>query len=131
MTQLINQQIFDKALFGIRSQDYQISVNGEHCAYRGVSDDGHTLACAIGHCISDEDANLWDCGANSVSSTAIKDMAHAYPNIFSQYFTDNQLPLLIVLQDAHDTLLGKPSAWEYEMESIAKSYNLVYTPVEV
>ena len=139
MTQLTNQQlgnqaIFDKALFGIRNQDYLISKNGDHCAYRGIAADGSTLKftlkCAVGHCISDEDARLWDCGANNVSGTAIDDMADAYPEIFSQYFTYDQLPLLSKLQDAHDTFLVKPSAWEYEMESIAKSYKLAYTHVE-
>ena len=129
MTQLTNQQIFDKALFGIRNQDYQMSVKGERCAYRGIAADGSTLKCAVGHCISDEDARLWDCGASNVSDTAIDDVAAAYPDIFSQYFTDNQLPLLVELQDAHDTQLHTSSEWESKMEEIAREYNVVYTPV--
>lgn len=40
--QLTNQEIFDKALFGIRNQDYKKSTNGEACLYRSTQEDGST-----------------------------------------------------------------------------------------
>lgn len=128
MTQLTNQQIYDNALFGIRSQDYQQSTNGQHCAYRGISDHGQSLKCAIGHCISDDDGILWDVGGANASGTEIDTMAEMYPNIYSKYFTLEQLPLLLELQQAHDTVLPITSYFESAMKDIADEYDLVYTP---
>lgn len=128
MTQLTNQAIFDNALFGIRSQDYQRSLNGSHCAYRGTSDTGRTLKCAVGWNISDEDGQCWDCGSCNASGTEIDTMAEAYPDIYSKYFTQEQLPFLLELQQTHDSVLPGTNYFESAMKGIADKYDLVYTP---
>lgn len=124
MTQLTNQQIFDKALFGIRGQDYKKSANGDVCLYRSVREDGGTLACAVGHCIPDDVAQVWDHDGFDSSIGAI---CHKYEKYFSEFFSEDSLPLLCQLQTTHDTILS-PESFEIEMMYIAEEYNLVYTP---
>ena len=129
MTQLTNQQldnqtIFDKALFGIRKQDYRKSANGDVCLYRSVREDGSTLACAVGHCIPDAVAEVWDADGFDSSIQAICDR---YNESFSEFFSEDSLPLLCQLQGTHDTILSSES-FEIEMMDIAKVFGLVYTP---
>lgn len=122
MTQLTNQEIFDKALSGIRGQNYQVSKKGDVCAYRGH--DG--LKCAVGHCIDDETAKVWD---NLEFDTSIDSILIRDAKTFSDYFTSEQIEFLKALQMAHDTIYT-PTCLEDEMQEIADKYDLVYTPVE-
>lgn len=124
--QLTNQEIFDKALFGIRNQDYQMSTNRGGCAYRGTAADGSTLKCAVGHCIPDDVAHLWDADGYDPS---IGTIYRKYGEHFSKFFSEDSLPLLHQLQTAHDAILSSES-FEIEMMDIAKVFGLVYTPVE-
>ena len=124
MTQLTNQQIFDKALFGIRNQGYKKSANGEVCVYRSTQEDGSTLACAVGHCIPDDVAHLWDADDHDTSIGAIY---HRYGKQFSEFFSEESLPLLSELQAVHDTTTF-PEVFEDSMKVIALTHGLVYTP---
>lgn len=122
--QLTNQQIFDKALFGIRGQGYKKSAKGDACLYRSVQEDGSTLACAVGHCIPDDVAALWDADG---SDSSIGSIYRKYGEHFSKFFSEDSLPLLCQLQTAHDTILS-PESFEIEMMDIAEAFGLVYTP---
>jgi hypothetical protein len=125
MTQLTNQEIFDKALFGIRNQDYKKSAKGgSACLYRSTQKDGSTLACAVGHCIPDDVAHLWDADGHDTSIGAIY---HRHGKHFSEFFSEESLPLLKELQSAHDAMTF-PEVFEDSMEVIALIYRLVYTP---
>ncbi len=124
MAQLTNQQVFDKALFGIRSQNYQMSTNGGGCTYRGTAADGSTLKCAVGHCIPDDVAHLWDAEG---SNPSIGTIYRKYGEHFSKFFSEDSLPLLCQLQTTHDTILS-PESFEIGMMDIAKVFGLVYTP---
>lgn len=122
--QLTNQEIFDKALFGIRNQDYRKSGMGDMCLYRFTQEDGSTLACAVGHCIPDDVAHLWDADGHDSSIGAIY---HRCEKHFSGFFSEESLPLLKELQSVHDAMTSA-SFFEDMMEEIATQYNLVYTP---
>ncbi len=128
MTKLTSQEIFDKALFGIRGQDYKQSGSGfGDCKYRHTDENDTKLCCAVGHCIDDDIAETWD---SNLSDTSIRKVFRYYPSTFNQFFDESQLPLLSDLQAAHDQALDYGSLqWEGEMVNIAKKYNLNYTPV--
>lgn len=128
---LDNQAIFDKALFGIRSQDYQKSARDGHCVYRGYNDTSDNLKCAIGHCIDDETAKEWDSCIDS-NGTVIDNIYEVFREDYDRFFTEEQLHFLTLLQEAHDTLLdSSPDAWEAEMSNIANQYGLTYTPTVI
>lgn len=126
MTKLTNQEIFNKALFGIRQQNYEQSDNGDSCAYRG----NNGTKCAVGHCIDDTTAERWD----SFDGSGISNIQLKHFEDYNQFFDVEQLPLLQNLQACHDNYLGV-SRWngslkfEQEMKNIAQQFNLVYTPV--
>lgn len=122
--QLTNQEIYDNALFGIRKQDYRKSAKGDVCLYRSVREDGSVLACAVGHCIPDDVAQLWD---RDGFDSFIGSIYHKYEKHFSEFFSEDSLPLLCQLQTTHDTILSSGS-FEIEMMGIAKAFGLVYTP---
>ena len=124
MVQLTNQEIFDKALFGIRKQGYRKSANGNVCLYRSTQEDGSTLACAVGHCIPDDVAHLWD---SDGSGSSIGSIYQRYDGHFSEFFSEESLPLLSQLQIVHDTMTSS-NFFEDRMDEIAAHYNLVYTP---
>ncbi len=126
-TKLTSQEIFDKALFGIRGQDYKQSGSPSECKYRYTDENDTKLCCAVGHCIDDETAERWDSG---LSDTSIENVFKLWPSTFNQFFDESQLPLLSDLQHAHDGVLALSSMkWEDFMAGIAKVYNLNYTPV--
>ena len=123
MTQLTNQEIFDKALFGIREQGYEQSVRESGCAYRGNGG----LKCAVGHCIDDETANLWDSIVEH--GLSIVSMERYRKAEYKKFFSVDQLDLLEQLQRAHDGIWGFSVApnFEREMKKIADRWNLTYT----
>lgn len=126
MTKLTSQEIFDKALFGIRGQDYKQSGSSSACKYRYTDENDTKLCCAVGHCIDDDTAEMWD----SELLTSIVHVFNYRTSEFNQFFDESQLPLLSDLQHAHDNVLGLSNMqWEEEMIDIAKVYNLNYTPV--
>lgn len=129
---LTNQEIFDKALFGIRSQNYQqsLKVFGKFknyaCAYRGENG----TKCAVGHCISDKDANLWDSLYSSAGS-AIDDIftLNETKGSYFKYFTEDQLEFLQKLQHIHDTQLSGSGNFELGMHELASEYQLNYKEI--
>ena len=94
MTQLTNQEIFDKALFGIRAQNYQRSVYDYSCRYRGENG----TKCAVGHCIDDETAAVWD----KLTDTTISGIAVNVKirESFEKFFNLEQIKFLMQLQRA-------------------------------
>jgi hypothetical protein len=136
MTQLTNQEIFDKALFGIRAQGYKQSGKFEGgCSYRG----GDDLKCAVGHCIDDETANKWDL---LESDTSIEYVSQEIPESFKKYFSESQVDFLGKIQHIHDNmrhsndeffdpLEKNGKLFEERMSELAYEFNLVYTePVQ-
>lgn len=123
MAQLSNQEIFDKALFGIRNQGYKKSAKDSACLYRSTQKDGSALACAVGHCIPDDVAHLWDAASHNTSIGAIY---HSHGKHFSEFFSEESLPLLKELQSVHDAMTF-PEVFEDYMKVIAQIYRLVYT----
>jgi len=122
MTQLTNQEIFDKALFGIRAQNYQRSVYDYSCRYRGENG----TKCAVGHCIDDETAAVWD----KLTDTTISGIAVNVKirESFEKFFNLEQIKFLMQLQRAHDvSLSGSVPIFENAMQNIAISHGLHYT----
>lgn len=130
MTKLSNQEIFDKALFGIRKAGYVRSYDKEQdrgqCMYRSGSN-----ACHIGLCISDEDATVWDKNltVSGKPATGIDSIANTLPESFNKYFDRSQIEFLESLQYIHDTWANFKDSYEKAMKSLAENYSLVYTEV--
>ena len=117
---LTNQEIFDKALQGIRSQDYRPSMSGEACRYAGPNN----TACAVGHCIPREVAEGWD----NMSNSTIRSVSTLKPEEYGLYFTADQVAFLSGLQFIHDRKLKDGSDFfETEMANLAIKYQLEYT----
>jgi hypothetical protein len=131
MTQLSNQEIFDKALFGIRAQNYAPSGTNESCQYRGENG----TKCAVGHCIDDVTAASWD----ALDNGEITYVRLIRRESFEKFFDSTQLGLLRSLQKIHDDVLFNrdfesvhndvAGTFENLMESLAEEYDLVYTSV--
>lgn len=123
---LTNQEIFDKALFGIRSQNYTLSMKtGGTCAYRGKNGN----KCAIGHCITDQHAASWDnLSTGDYPSSSIRDVFWLKKNEYSLFFEDSQIDFLASLQDIHDLIIDKDD-FEKKMQNLASEYQLNYTEI--
>lgn len=116
---LTNQEIFDKALNGIRNQNYQPSMSGDACQYRGPNG----TACAVGHCIPQEVAEEWD----RMLDSTIRSVSTEKPEEYNQYFTKEQTSFLSDLQFIHDRKLRHGSDFfETEMSNLAIKYQLEY-----
>ena len=124
---LTNQEIFDKALQGIRNQDYKASRDGAACMYHG----GDGIACVVGHCVSLDTRKAWDQLFNDPScpSTLISDVYRHRQAEYLKYFTGNQLEFLVELQQIHDGVLVNSRRKKFEncMADLANAYNLEYT----
>lgn len=124
MTTLTMQEVFDKALFGIRAQNYKQSLStSAGCAYRGVNG----TMCGIGHCLPDDIARSWDLYGGD---TDIRSIANEFPGEFERIFSGVSLDFLASIQDCHDYYLGdkgKSVKWEIEMQALADKFNLNYT----
>jgi hypothetical protein len=130
---LTAQQAYDKALFGIRQQNYEQSakLNGS-CAYRGEAG----TKCAVGHCIDDETAIKWDKGVRgsySYVQFGIVSMFEYDKETYLKFFQESDVELLRELQGVHDCIpitdRGNGRYFESKMQELAEEYNLVYTPV--
>jgi hypothetical protein len=126
---LTNQQIFDKALYGIRGQDYKPAKNKHTgCKYLTTNIAGEELRCAVGHCLPRDVATRWD-DALPDQDTDILTMSEAHPEDFQALFSEDQIQFLTDLQTAHDNYLPSTDIWAIRMQEIADLYNLTYTPV--
>lgn len=136
---LTAQQVFDNALFGIRSQNYKISLKKEkdNCAYRG---DGGSK-CGIGWSIPDECYHFdFD---DFLDDTSIEFIITNTENAFNKEANDKVKVLfsacnpkfLTEIQRIHDSCLWteykekRARDFEESMLALALSYNLVYTPI--
>ncbi len=130
---LTAQQVYDKALFGIRQQDYEQSASaGGTCAYRGEAG----MKCAVGHCIDDETATKWDKGIRDeigCKQFGIGVMFEYDKETYLKFFQESDVELLRKLQGIHDCIpitdRGNGRSFEAKMQEIAEDFNLVYTPV--
>lgn len=127
MTKPTNQEIFDKALFGIRQQNYAQSSKFSTCVYRG----NNGTKCAVGHCIDDETAKKWD----TFSDSSIQQVFQIDEEGFMKIFDESQIELLAALQYCHDCFLdvcisgSGEESFENHMKLLAQQFNLVYTPI--
>lgn len=133
ITPLTAQQVFDAALFGIRTQGYVKSYRvSRGCAYRGE----HGLKCGIGHAIPDACYNpLFDSSSHSTIIGELLDNSRKQFDVLRRLFGGVPVYVLEDIQAAHDEMLATyPSEddkqrWEQRMEDIAVAYGLTYTPV--
>lgn len=107
-----NQEVFDKAYLGLKSQGFQQSIN-EHgkCVYRSKG----KHRCAIGHCIPD---NLYKPDIEGTCATFMVSMLD-YQTLFSDvdgYFLDD-------LQNIHDEYKD-PEMMELKLKEFAKKHDL-------
>lgn len=121
-----NQQAFDAALFGIRSQNYAKAMN-EHgdCSYRGKNN----TKCAIGHSLPDE---LY---STSIEGGTIRIIMRE--PVFKNFYSEVSVVLLTDMQRVHDAIGGYTQRknfnndpkdyFEFEMKKIAISWDLQYT----
>lgn len=125
------QEIYNRALFGIRRQGYQQSLidGAGHCKYRG--DDG--LKCGVGHCIDDDSlARAMDAHSRTNILYLLKapEFAPFLNNIFGEIDAEKE-QFLADVQWVHDTgLKQSPENFEYEMKYLAERYSLQYTKGE-
>ena len=137
-TVLTAQQAYDKALFGIREQEYEQSASaggaGGTCAYRGEAG----TKCAVGYSIDDETAIKWDKGVYSSGVICYKvfDIESLYKfdkETYLKFFQESDVELLRKLQGIHDCIpitdRGNGQYFESKMQELAEDFNLVYTPV--
>ena len=104
-----NQQIFNKAYLGLKSQDFKKSSNGAVCMYRGPKG----LKCAIGHCIDDKYYQL------SMESLEIGNLCNNYEGLFNS----EQIPFLKKLQETHDWS-DSPDDMKNKFYILATEYSL-------
>lgn len=102
------QTLFNAMWTGLSNQGWKQSIDKHGgCAYRGAG----KLKCAIGHCIDDKTANLWE--HHNITEVNQE---------FNLEFDYDRLDFLDDCQCAHDGSL------DYKMEDnfrdIAKRYNL-------
>ena len=135
-TPLTPQQVFDAALFGIRAQKYMRSVSSvtDGCVYRG----DHGRKCGIGHAVPDAVYTPAFDNPDDGFSSGIDSLLEREDEIYEPLrvlFKDVPLGLLTLVQRAHDRYLDDAGSaegakqWEYHMASLAKLFDLVYTPV--
>lgn len=122
---IIDQQVFDAALFGIRSQNYEPALvdtdDGRDCMYR--CEDGRK--CAIGWSIPDE------VYTSEMEGLTVDYLLPSYPAL-KELYPGVRIPLLKELQECHDGMqYGQDieSYFENKMLDIANYYGLKYTPV--
>lgn len=127
------QQIFDKALFGVRAQGRPSAVDGV-CKYRGP--DG--TKCGVGHLIPDNvyderfDSGYYSVNSLIVRSAEFRDALEAG----GVNWRDHKVEVLLTgLQRAHDNAerryyaFGEPflEAYNFRMRELAEIRGLVYT----
>lgn len=123
---MTNQEAFDKALQGIRGQNYVRSVDEDgSCAYRSDVTAECKVRCGVGHLIPDElySAELEGRGVPELRRLSI------FEPIAGLFTSPGALELLISIQVAHDECLARsPLSFEEEMQRTANRFGLVYTP---
>lgn len=130
------QQIFDKALFGIREQGRLSGILSggltSVCNYR-MCVDGATLKCVVGQLIPD---NVYDPTFDTDAITGAATLIDCSPDFVAALraggvdANDNDVEdLLIRLQDAHDDAVWSQSpmgTFEINMKALAHHVGLTY-----
>ena len=129
-TQLTPQQVFDRALFGLRKQGRLSMAPSGGCAYRGS--DGNK--CGIGFCIDDDALATRMDHADGGGNTSIGNLlGHEELPELDLILGNVSIDLLDNIQVAHDTDLfcfNELDKWEDSMRLLAEEYALYYTPPE-
>jgi len=129
---LTAQEVFDKALHGLRAQK-QRSVRRAYglCAYRGGTNG--ELKCGIGFCIPDEVYTPRMDSNDGADDITIGGLVRSNAKLM-KLFEGIDRNFLTEVQDAHDNFMPPRfdsavdmSAWEQAMADIAKQYGLNYT----
>lgn len=136
---LTHQQIFDKALHGVRAQGRPSSTKtkgGEvTCVYR-MHRGEQVLKCGVGHLIPDNVYDpAFDHDGNTAVGYAVRREDFRAAMIAGGVDTDNAevMTLLELLQDAHDVAAHVThgdfsGSFETRMANLAHAEGLVYTP---
>lgn len=106
------QEIFDKAVAGLRSQKFEKSMIGASCAYRGINGQ----RCAIGWLIDNADYNE-DLEGLSINDPRVQKMANVHPQ------NQRDEAFLGKLQLTHDTN-SQPLNMKRNLEGLALMYDL-------
>lgn len=137
ITPLTHQEMFDKALFGIRKQGYEQSLSGNkaQCAYVGPEG----KHCAVGHCLDEK--TLGKLGnTTELNTLPVIRLMTSFPDLAVLLGSQTNYQFLVDLQQCHDSMesraiIGKvssPIAFEKYMYKLAKDQRLKFTPaVEV
>lgn len=130
---LTRQQVFEKALIGIRQQGYRQSLkDSSQCAYNGL-DGTH---CAVGHCLTDsikEKINQ-DPDLNGMPfmkfQSCVSEVNELFKGIHYTFLTDLQAIHDYKAREAYDDSSDRLDRGRFEglMETFAKDHNLTYTP---
>jgi hypothetical protein len=113
------QQLFDTVVNHLRKQGKKSIDAGGACMYRGP--DG--TKCAAGILITDEEYH-WDLEGKIVLALTTQ-KNKAYLPGFAEVVGPNT-DLMLSLQSVHDQFVVE--MWEKELESVAATYHVVYTP---
>lgn len=147
-----NQEAFDKALFGIRAQQYRVALGADMCAYYvhvarcGVEQGDR---CGVGHIMSEAVAKRALHGINSIMYLSDESFAENFGEV--KYGPTGQpfreipewralvqaelaglaVGMLDEIQNTHDGALRYhgADAFEAKMRDLADKYGVVYTPV--
>lgn len=143
---LTKQQIYDKALFGIRKQGKPSVDDLGNCKYRALPDPqspGPMLACAAGQLIPDNVYDRsWDypAAAGGTSFTRLSGDPYFRDAMYAEGIdlSDREtVGLIREMQHCHDVAQRRSqrdgnaffmTEFEFEMQSLARSFNLTYTP---
>lgn len=115
------QEFFDQAVGGVIRQGRRSVAENGKCLYRGPNG----LKCAVGHCISDDEYDpLWD---------QDNGMGVWYISREVRYWSDDQVQLAGLLQEAHDDLSDGPyfvKHFHAECKGLAQQFGLVCKSIE-
>lgn len=112
---MTNQEIFDKAVLGLRSQEFQCCERNGVCIY----DDGQGRRCAWGHV----DESLTHLSRGTVCEL------HAAGVGVAATLTTEQVDFGMALQIAHDRSQN-PTEMEERLRALATQYNLTFPEAE-
>lgn len=113
LVSLTEQEIYNKAVEGIASQNWERSVGSEYCRYTIINESGNILHCALGWI----DPNLDD------DYVVTADAEDFFVEGIREPFDEERADFLYFLQDAHDSGDSKKEMVA-QLVSVAKRYDL-------
>lgn len=109
-----NQQLFNDAYLGLKSQDFRQSANDFGCMYRHGK-----LKCAIGHCIPD---HLYDPDMDSLTSMSTIVNNQQVQGVIDRLYPDFDLDFAEKLQIVHD--MADKGSMQESLITLAEEYGL-------